>query len=130
MAIGFSDVLWIFLMITALQPILKQRLLEMRRLRLLVQLEKKRGSRVIALVHRQETMGFLGFPLMRYIDVNDSQGALRAIKLTATSPAIDLIMHTPGGPALAAGQIANAPRPHEAKGPAFGPHHALRGGHL
>src|ERR671931_19263 len=54
MTMGFSDVLWIFLMITALQPILKQRLLEMRRLRLLVQLEKRRGSRVIALVHRQE----------------------------------------------------------------------------
>jgi len=43
MTLGFSDVLWIFLMITALQPILKQRLLEMRRLRLLVHLEKRRG---------------------------------------------------------------------------------------
>src|SRR2546422_5460891 len=73
MAMGFSDVLWVFLMVTALQPILKQKLLEMRRLRLLVQLEKRRGSRVIALVHRQETMSFLGFPLMRYIDVNDSE---------------------------------------------------------
>src|SRR5206468_2293093 len=34
---------WVVLMITALQPILKQRLLEMRRLRLLVHLEKRRG---------------------------------------------------------------------------------------
>src|SRR5881628_2342351 len=85
MAMGFSDVLWVFLMVTALQPILKQKLLEMRRLRLLVQLEKRRGSRVIALVHRQETMSFLGFPLMRYIDVNDSEEVLRAIKLTDTS---------------------------------------------
>src|SRR5437867_11104106 len=85
MTLGFSDVLWIFLMITALQPILKQRLLEMRRLRLLVHLETRRGSHVIALVHRQETMSFLGLPLMRYIDVNDSEEVLRAIKLTDTS---------------------------------------------
>src|SRR3989441_5287324 len=111
MAMGFSDVLWVFLMVTALQPILKQKLLEMRRLRLLVQLEKRRGSRVIALVHRQETMSFLGFPLMRYIDVNDSEEVLRAIKLTDTSRPIDLIMHTPGGLVLAAGQSPTPPAP-------------------
>jgi len=69
MAMGFSDVLWVFLMVTALQPILKQKLLEMRRLRLLVQLEKRRGSRVIALVHRQETMSFLGFPLYEFMSL-------------------------------------------------------------
>src|SRR5256712_3976072 len=110
MAMGFRGVLWVFPMVTALQPILKQKLLEMRRLRLLVQLEKRRGSRVIALVHRQETMRILGFPLLRYIDVNDSEEALPAIKLTDTSPPIDLIMHTPGGLVLAAGPIANALR--------------------
>src|SRR5437879_2631635 len=130
MAMGFSDVLWVFLMVTALQPILKQKLLEMRRLRLLVQLEKRRGSRVIALVHRQETMSFLGFPLMRYIDVNDSEEVLRAIKLTDTSRPIDLIMHTPGGLVLAAGQIANALRRHEAKVTVFVPHYAMSGGTL
>src|SRR5436853_3681458 len=130
MTLGFSDVLWIFLIITALQPILKQRLLEMRRLRLLVQLEKRRGSRVIALVHRQETMSILGFPLMRYIDVNDSEEVLRAIKLTVPSRPIDLIMHTPGGLVLAAGQIANALRRHEAKVTVFVPHYAMSGGTL
>src|SRR6266436_5331371 len=130
MAMGFSDVLWVFLMVTALQPILKQKLLEMRRLRLLVQLEKRRGSRVIALVHRQETMSILGFPLMRYIDVNDSEEVLRAIKLTDTSRPIDLIMHTPGGLVLAAGQIANALRRHEAKVTVFVPHYAMSGGTL
>src|SRR5438128_4341965 len=130
MAMGFSDVLWVFLMVTALQPILKQKLLEMRRLRLLVQLEKRRGSRVIALVHRQETMSILGFPLMRYIDVNDSEEVLRAIKLTDTSRPIDLIMHTPGGLVLAAGQIAKAVREHEAKVTVFVPHYAMSGGTL
>src|SRR5437667_9865853 len=130
MAMGFSDVLWVFLMVTALQPILKQKLLEMRRLRLLVQLEKRRGSRVIALVHRQETMSILGFPLMRYIDVNDSEEILRAIKLTDPDWPIDLIVHTPGGLVLAAGQIAHALRRHRAKVTVFVPHYAMSGGTL
>src|SRR5213080_221527 len=117
-------------MVTALQPILKQKLLEMRRLRLLVQLEKRRGSRVIALVHRQETMSILGFPLMRYIDVNDSEEVLRAIKLTDTSRPIDLIMHTPGGLVLAANQIAHALKRHRAKVTVFVPHYAMSGGTL
>src|SRR2546422_3181596 len=130
MAMGFSDVLWVFLMVTALQPILKQKLLEMRRLRLLVQLEKRRGSRVIALVHRQETMSLLGFPVMRYIDVNDSEEVLRAIKLTEADSPIDLIFHTPGGLVLAAGQIAHALKRHRAKVTVFVPHYAMSGGTL
>jgi len=56
-------------------------------------------------VHRQETMSLLGFPLMRYIDVNDSEEVLRAIKLTDPDCPIDLIVHTPGGLILAAGQF-------------------------
>ena len=53
-------------------------ILEASRLRVLKRLEQGRRSRVIALVHRQETMSLLGFPIMRYIDVNDSEEVLRA----------------------------------------------------
>ena len=45
---------------------------------------------------------------MRYIDVKDSEEVLRAIQLTRSEQPIDLIVHTPGGLVLAAGQIANA----------------------
>jgi ClpP class serine protease len=103
---GFFDLLWIFFMLSALQPIVQQRLLEMRRLRLLAHLERRRGSRAIALVHRQETMSFLGFPLMRYIDINDSEEV------------------------LAAGQIAHALRHHKGKVTVFVPHYAMSGGTL
>ena len=124
------DVFWIFFMLSALQPVIRQRLLDAMRMRKLAQLERDRHSRVILLVHRQETMKFLGFPVMRYIDVNDSEEVLRAIKLTDTSRPIDLIMHTPGGLVLAAGQIANALRRHEAKVTVFVPHYAMSGGTL
>jgi ClpP class serine protease len=85
---------------------------------------------VIALVHRQETMSFLGFPVMRYIDVNDSEDVLRAIKLTDADCPIDLIVHTPGGLVLASGQIAHALRRHAAKVTVFVPHYAMSGGTL
>jgi Serine dehydrogenase proteinase len=35
----------------------------------------QRAIRAIALVHRQETMNLLGFPLMQYIDINDLETA-------------------------------------------------------
>ncbi len=127
---SLTEVFWIFIAITALQPILKQKLLDASRLRLLTRFEKQRGSRTIALVHRQETMALLGFPIMKYIDVHDSEEVLRAIKLTDPSVPIDLIIHTPGGLVLAAAQIANALKRHPGKVTVFVPHYAMSGGTL
>jgi len=59
---NFFSLLWIFFIIISLQPIIHQRMLDMKRLQLLSKMENKRNSRVIALIHRQETMSFLGFP--------------------------------------------------------------------
>jgi ClpP class serine protease len=127
---GFTDIFWIFLIISALQPVLRQKVLQNNRLRLLRRLERQRGSLAIALVHRQETMRFLGFPLLRYIDVNDSEQVLRAIRLCDDACPIDLIMHTPGGLVLSAGQIAHALRRHPGKVTVFVPHYAMSGGTL
>src|SRR5438067_13911949 len=127
---GIGDLMWGFFIVSALQPVIKQRLLEASRYRLIAKIEQRRGSRVILLVHRQETMSFLGFPLMRYIDINDSEDILRAIKLTDPDVPIDLIVHTPGGLVLAANQIAHALRRHRAKVTVFVPHYAMSGGTL
>ncbi|MHB9155111.1 MAG: SDH family Clp fold serine proteinase, partial [Endomicrobiales bacterium] len=62
-----SILLWILFIVIALQPAIKQRMLEAARQRLIAQIETKRGSRVILLVHREETMSLLGFPVLRYI---------------------------------------------------------------
>jgi ClpP class serine protease len=124
------DVLWIFFAVTALQPILRQRLLEASRQRLIARIEQERGSRVILLVHRQETMSLLGFPVLRYIDVNDSEQVIRAIHLTDPEMPLDLILHTPGGLVLASLQIARAVRKHKGKVTVFVPHYAMSGGTL
>src|ERR1700681_973312 len=102
------DLFWLFFMLTALQPVVTQRLLEASRKRLITLIERERKSRVILLVHRQETMSLLGFPLFRYIDINDSEEVLRAIHLTDPEIPLDLILHTPGGLVLAATQMPAA----------------------
>jgi len=127
---GLTDVLWLFFIFSAIQPIIRQKILQASRLRLLTRFEKQRGSRVIALIHRQETMAFLGFPLMRFIDIHDSEEVLRAIRLTDPDCPIDLIVHTPGGLVLAAGQIGQALRRHRGKVTLFVPHYAMSGGTL
>ncbi len=126
---GF-DLFWLFFILMTLQPLMRQRFLEAARQRMIERLEKKRGSRVILLVHRQETMSFFGFPVMRYIDINDSEQVIRAIHLTDPEVPIDIILHTPGGLVLAALQIAKALKRHKAKTTAFVPHYAMSGGTL
>jgi ClpP class serine protease len=126
----FFSLLWLFFIISSLQPVIKQKMMEAARWRMLETLESQRKSRVITLIHRQETLSLLGFPLVRYIDIDDSEAILRAIKLTDDDVPIDLILHTPGGLVLAAGQIANAIKKHPAKVTVFVPHYAMSGGTL
>lgn len=126
----FISLLWLFFVISSLQPAIRQRMLDMARQRLLQQWEQKRKSRVIVLIHRQETLSLLGFPLVRYINIEDSEAVLRAIKMTDNDVPIDLILHTPGGLVLAAEQIAFALRKHPAKVTVFVPHYAMSGGTL
>ncbi len=127
---NYFDIFWIFLFFLAFLPYLKLRMMEGARLRLIRTMEKKRGSRVIILIHRQESMNFLGIPLVRFIDINDSEQVLRAIRMTPDEMPIDMILHTPGGLVLAAEQIARALKGHKGKVTVFVPHYAMSGGTL
>jgi ClpP class serine protease len=82
------------------------------------------------MIHRQETMGFLGIPLFRFITIEDSEEVLRAIRMTPDDMPIDFIIHTPGGLALAATQIANALADHKGEVRVIVPHYAMSGGTL
>lgn len=94
------------------------------------EIEGKRHSRVISMIHRQETMSFLGIPIARYIDIEDSEAVLRAIRLTPPEMPLDLVLHTPGGLVLASEQIACALKRHKGKVTVFIPHYAMSGGSL
>jgi len=82
------------------------------------------------MIHRQERIGFFNIPIYRYIDIEDSEAVLRAIRTTPPDKPIALIIHTPGGLVLAASQIADALNRHPAKKIVIVPHYAMSGGTL
>ncbi len=129
-AVSISDILWIILLLSAFQPVVQRYILSARRLSLIRRIERQRGSRVIALIHREETMSLLGFPIVRYITIQDSEEVLRAIRMTPPEMPIDIILHTPGGLVLAADQIAEALSRREGRVTAMVPHYAMSGGTL
>ena len=100
------------------------------RTKLLESFQSERKSRVIAMIHRQETVSVLGVPVSNFIDIEDSEEILRAIRATPVDQPIDMILHTPGGLVLAAEQIAKALVEHKGKVTVFVPHYAMSGGTL
>ncbi len=123
--------LWMyFLLFFIVFPQLKQQVLQWRRVTAIRNCEKRRGTRIITLIHRQETMGFWGMFSKNYINIEDSEAVLRAIRLTSEDTPIDLIIHTPGGLLLAAEQIARALKRHPSKVSVVVPHYAMSGGTL
>ncbi|HEV8535474.1 MAG TPA: ATP-dependent Clp protease proteolytic subunit [Candidatus Limnocylindria bacterium] len=125
-----SWLFWLFILAQFFVPLYQKRLLEVRRNRAFHTFEQRRKTRLITMIHRQETMSFLGFPIARYIDIEDSEQALRAIRLTPPDMPIDFLVHTPGGLVLAAEQIAFALKRHKGKVCVFVPHYAMSGGAL
>src|SRR4030081_3302957 len=124
------DLLWFFFIFSSLQPVVQKYLLAQPRRRTLARIAIKRDETVITLIHRQKTMSLLGIPLARYIDIDDSQSVLRAIRETPSGKAIEIILHTPGGLVLAASQIARALADHDGRIVAVVPHYAMSGGTL
>ena len=121
---------WLLLLYTLIHPYLRHRGLHAARFRLINQMERRYGWRVITMIHRQEKIGFFGIPIYRYIDIEDSEAIIRAIRTTPPQQPIALILHTPGGLVLAASQIAMALKKHPAKKIVIVPHYAMSGGTL
>lgn len=125
---NFGELFWLVFIFFSFAPIIKQQIIERARFKLIRSIEEGRKSRVITLIHRQESISLLGIPITRYINVEDSEQVLRAIRLTPDEMPIDVILHTPGGMVLAAEQIANALEKHPSKVTVFIPHYAMSGG--
>ncbi|NJD98512.1 hypothetical protein E3E26_01685 [Thermococcus sp. LS1] len=121
---------WLFFLYLLLWPQMQYRGLQMARARILQRLSKKRGSTVITMIHRQESVGLFGIPFYKFISIEDSEEILRAIRMAPKDKPIDLIIHTPGGLVLAATQIARALKDHPAETRVIVPHYAMSGGTL
>ena len=123
-------VLWFVVLGIVIQPTWTSRKMETARTTALEQLQRERKSRVIAMIHREDTVSVLGIPVSRYITMQDSEAVLRAIRLTPSEEPIDLILHTPGGMELAAEQIARALADRKSPVTVIVPHYAMSGGTL
>ena len=124
------SLLWLFFLLASLQPALSRQLLMTQRRRALSVISKERQATVITLIHRQEQMSLLGFPIVRYIDIDDAEGVLRAIHEAPPERPIEIVLHTPGGMVIAARQIASALADHPDRVTAVVPHYAMSGGTL
>lgn len=109
---------------------LTEAFIRLSRRRILALIATRRDATVITLIHRQETISLLGIPLARYIDIDDAESVLRAIRETPPGKTIEIILHTPGGLVLAASQIARALTDHDGRVVAVVPHYAMSGGTL
>jgi ClpP class serine protease len=124
------NLIWIFFILSSLQPLIQKQLLAASRRQMLRRISAKRDATVITLIHRQETISLLGIPIMRHIDIDDSESVLEAIRETPPGRTIEIILHTPGGLVLAASQIARALSDHDGRVVAVVPHYAMSGGTL
>jgi ClpP class serine protease len=124
------SLLWLFFILASLQPTLTRQVLFAQRRRALAVISRRRKATVITLIHRQETLNLLGFPIVRYIDIDDAESVLRAISDTPPDHPIEIVLHTPGGLVIAARQIASALADHPGHVTAVVPHYAMSGGTL
>jgi ClpP class serine protease len=106
---------WLVLALLFVSQALQPYWLSAARTQVLKRFQDERKSRVIGLIHRQDTVSLLGFPVASYINIDDSEAVLRAIRLTPPDQPIDVILHTPGGLVLAAEQISRALAEHKGK---------------
>ena len=123
---AFWAILTLLFVVQAFQPYFTNA----ARRRVLQSFQEQRKSRVIAMIHRQDTVSLLGVPVSSSISIEDSEAILRAIRLTPPEQPIDLILHTPGGLVLASEQIARSLIERKAKVTVFVPHYAMSGGTL
>lgn len=130
MNFDFSTLIWIFIILMMMQPLIMGRWFAVRRQQAIQSIEKAHGARVITMIHRQEKRAMFGFSVARHIDLEDAQTIIAAIKETPKAVPIDLILHTPGGLVLAAMQIARAVEAHPAKVRVYVPVYAMSGGTL
>ena len=125
-----GDLIWMFFVFSALQPVAEATLpggLPATAHR--AGLSSERKSRVILLVHRQETMSILGFPVSLYrcerLRRSPASHSSHRPRRTARSG----VAHA-GWTGAGRAQIARAILKHQGKVTAFVPHYAMSGGTL
>jgi len=99
-----------------------------RRQNIIEDLERERGTKVITMIHKKELWTEPGED--PEIGIEDTVKVLMEIQKTPPDKPIDMIIHTPGGYAVAAQMMAMAIKFHPAKVTVMVPFYAMSGGSL
>ena len=108
-------------------PQMQMRKIRMSRFSMIKRMEQMWGTRILSMIHRKEAVSMFGVPVYQFIDVEDAEQILRAIREIGDHP-IDLILHTPGGQMHASIQIARALKNHKERTRVMIPHYCMSGG--
>ncbi len=92
------------------------------------QLEEERGTKVITMIHKKEL--WTAPDEEPEIAIEDTETVLQQLRHTPPDKPVDLILHTPGGYALAAQMMAMAIKFHPSKVTVMVPFYAMSGGSL
>jgi ClpP class serine protease len=109
------------------RPTTKSEILAWRN-RIIEEIEKERGSKVITMIHKKELWTAPGEE--PEIGIEDTESVIQKLHQTPPDKPVDLILHTPGGYALAAQMMAMAIKFHHAKVTVMVPFYAMSGGAL
>jgi len=109
------------------RPMTKTEILAWRR-NILEEFEQERGTKVITMIHKKELWTEPGEDTE--IGIEDTETVLQQFRRTPPDKPVDLIIHTPGGYALAAEMMAMAIKFHRAKVTVMVPFYAMSGGSL
>lgn len=125
-----GTVISVVLLLLALQPAVAWYRRNQSREKARAKIESDRESRLIMMIHRQESMNFFGMPVSSFVNIEDSEQLLRQIVHADADKPIDFLLHTPGGLILPAVQIARAIHKRHGKVRAIIPHYAMSCGTL
>ena len=109
------------------RPTTKAGILEWRR-KITEEIEQERGTKVITMIHKKEL--WTAPDEEPEIGIEDTEKVLQELRRTPPEKPVDLILHTPGGYALAAQMMAMAIKFHPAKVTVMVPFYAMSGGSL
>lgn len=87
----------------------------------MVSLETTRGTRLVSIIHSEGMSE-------KWVDSQTTAEAIKAIRATPADMDLDIILHTPGGSALGAGQIVRALKAHKGRKTFFVPYKAFSAG--
>jgi serine dehydrogenase proteinase len=118
----------LLIVLIMIRPSIRRSRITRARQRLIQQIEARRSSRVIVMIERPKIVSLFGIPLSRSLEIEDPATVLHSIRFTLSHVPIDLIVHTTGWVALAAGPLADALLRHNAPVTLMIPYYAMSGG--